>query len=89
LLRPDDELGDRPYPVRRFYQLGPHHAAFADVLRRIENHLVAILDPGTDLKRGATIAGHREFAQVNGPVLNDGDAQAFATEDDRLRGDDY
>jgi hypothetical protein len=49
------------------------------------NHLVAVLDPGPDFKGDATIAHHRERAQVDDVILQN--AQAIATEDG-LRGND-
>ena len=69
-------------PLRRLDLLRVHRTAFADVVRRVENHLVAVLDLGADLKCGAMVAHHSEFAQVDDAIFNDGDAEAVAIEDD-------
>src|SRR5271170_1607883 len=77
-----------PLGVRRRHRLRIYSAALAEVDRRVENHLIASLHPIADLEGGAAVADHGELADVDDPVLDGGDAQALAVEDDGFGGND-
>src|SRR6266850_2606077 len=61
-----------------------HPAALGEVDRRVEDHLVTLLDAVVHLELGAEVTDHRDLSDMGDAVLDHGDLQSAAVENDRV-----
>lgn len=63
-------------------------AAICQIDRRIEDHLIAVLDAGAHLDGRSEVAHDGDLVEARDAVLHHRDTKTFPVEDDRLGGND-